>query len=261
MCIADKKLFIIQGDSKDFLNWEEYGLRISVPSGTLSSKEICEISVTVLVGGKFQFPEGTELISAVYLISLSKSLLKPVKFEIQHCAHLVTEDHTRYLSFVSADVNQPVLPYQFQLQEGGEFHPGNQYGSIYIPHFCLKAIVKSRTDPISTINNNQSAITSQGMNYITNTEYNSLLYIAVGSSSPDKKYVAQVVYEVKGHNREWLMRLMAAKCLNALLKVMSILKLSIINVSNSTLKIHFHQTLRQMLIFPSHLKILMVTLN
>ena len=148
MCIADKKLFIIQGDSKDFLNWEEYGLRISVPSGTLSSKEICEISVTVLVGGKFQFPEGTELISAVYLISLSKSLLKPVKFEIQHCAHLVTEDHTRYLSFVSADVNQPILPYQFQLQEGGEFHPDDQYGSIYIPHFCLKAIVKSCTDPI-----------------------------------------------------------------------------------------------------------------
>ena len=148
MCIVDKKLFVIQGDSKDFLNWEEYGLRVSVSPGTLSSKEICEISVTVLVGGKFQFPKGTELISAVYLISLSKSLLKPVKFEIQHCAHLVTEDHTRYLSFVSADANQSLLPYQFQLQEGGEFHPGDQYGSIYLPHFCLKAIVKYRTDPI-----------------------------------------------------------------------------------------------------------------
>ena len=104
--------------------------------------------MTALVGGKFQFPEGTELISAVYVISLSKSLLKPVKFEIQHCAHLVTEDHTRYLSFVSADFNQPVLPYKFKLQEGGEFLPGDQYGSIYLPHFCLKAIVKSRTDPI-----------------------------------------------------------------------------------------------------------------
>ena len=38
----------------------------------------------------------------------------------------------------------------------------------------------------STTNSNQSAVTSQSMVYITKTEYNSLLYIAVGSSSPDK---------------------------------------------------------------------------
>ena len=118
----------------------------------------------------------------------------------------------------------------------------------------------SNSEP-STVNSNQSTVTSQGMGYITNTECNSLLYIAAGSSSPDKKYVAQVVYEVKRHNREWLIRFMAAKCLNALLKVMPILNPPIIDVSNSTLKIHFHQMLRQMLIFPSHLKILMVTLN
>ena len=114
----------------------------------------------------------------------------------------------------------------------------------------------------STTNSNQSAVTSQSMVYITNTEYNSLLYIAVGSSSPDKKYVAQVVYEVKRHNRKWLMRLMAAKCLNALLKVMPILKLPTIDISNSILKIHFHlNMLRWMLNFTLHLKMIMVTLN
>ena len=40
------------------------------------------------------------------------------------------------------------------------------------------------------------------------------------SRSPhlDRKYAAQVVYETK-HNREWLMKIMVAKCLNALLMV------------------------------------------
>ena len=40
-----------------------------------------------------------------------------------------------------------------------------------------------------------------------------------GRSYPDNKYVGQVVYEVKHHNREWLMRFMVAKRLCALLEV------------------------------------------
>ena len=125
----------------------EYGLRISVPHGTLSSTETSELAVTTLIGGQFVLPEDTELISVVYGISVSKPLLKPVKLEIQHCAHLVTEDHTSYLSFVTASINQPVLPYQFQLEEGGEFRPGDQYGSISLSQFSLKSIIKSLTRP------------------------------------------------------------------------------------------------------------------
>ena len=83
--------------------------------------------------------------SVVYSISVSKPLLKPVKLEIQHCAHLVTEDHTSYLSFATASIDQPVLPYQFQLEEGGEFYPGDQYGSISLSQFSLKSIIKSLT--------------------------------------------------------------------------------------------------------------------
>ena len=114
-------------------------MRITVPQGTLSPTDTCEVSVAALVGGQFQLPEETELISAVYNITVSKSLLKSIKLEIQHCAHLITIDHTIYLSFVTASIQQSTtLPYNFQLQEGGQF---------YLTHFCLKAIVKSRSDP------------------------------------------------------------------------------------------------------------------
>ena len=105
MCIAGEKIFIIQGDSSQFLNWEQYGLRINVPQDTLSSTDTIEVAMTALVGGQFQLPEGTELISAVYALSVSKPLLKPVKLEIQHCADIVTEDYTIYLSFATASVN------------------------------------------------------------------------------------------------------------------------------------------------------------
>ena len=59
VCIVGETLFLIQGDSPQLLNWEEYGLRITWI-------ETNEIAVTALVGGQFQFPNGTELISAVY---------------------------------------------------------------------------------------------------------------------------------------------------------------------------------------------------
>ena len=80
--IGDKRSFLIQGDSSYLFNWEENGIIISVPQGTLSPTETSQVEVTVLVGGQFQLPEGY----------LSKQLLKPLKLEIQHCLHLVTQD-------------------------------------------------------------------------------------------------------------------------------------------------------------------------
>ena len=142
MCIGSDKLFLIQGDSPQILNWEKYGLRITVPQETLSPTDTCEVSVAALVGGQFQLPEESELISAVYNISVSKPLLKPVKLEIQHCADIVTQDHSSYLCFGTASVNTE-LPYQFQLKDGGLFHPGDQYGSICLSQFSLWCTVKN----------------------------------------------------------------------------------------------------------------------
>ena len=57
---------------------------------------------------------------------------------------------------------------------------------------------------------------------LTNHHNNYVLIIFVDQShksSPDNKYVGQVVYEIKRHDSEWLMRFMVAKHLNALLEV------------------------------------------
>ena len=116
-------------------------MRITVPESSLCPTDTCEVAVRELVGGQFQLSEGTKLISAVDGISISKPLLQPVILEIQHCTELVTQDHTSYLSFATASVDTRLL-YQFGYVEGGEFHTGDQYGTIHLCQFSFKAIVK-----------------------------------------------------------------------------------------------------------------------
>ena len=124
------------------MNWEKYGLRIGVQEESLSSSETVEAAVVALVGGQFQFPPNTVLVSAVYAVSLSKPLLKRLKLEIQHCIDLTGRpDLAQYLKFAIAHVSTPSLPYQFSIVEGGEFSSNSGYGSIQRNKFCLVCIL------------------------------------------------------------------------------------------------------------------------
>ena len=146
--IAGKKLFLIQGQHSCLLNWKEYGLRINVSHGTIPPGETCEVSIAAIVRGQFKCPSGTMLVSAVYAISVSKALLQPVQLSIQHYVSIETQEHTGYLSFVTADLYRPDLPYKMQLEEGGQFYPGNQYGSINLTKFSIKGIIKALMTPV-----------------------------------------------------------------------------------------------------------------
>ena len=140
--VANRKPFLIQGDKPQLMNWEKYGLRIEVQEGSLSSSETVEAAVVALVGGQFQFPRNTVLVSAVYAVSLSKPLLKPLQLEIQHCVDLTGRpDLAQYLKFAIAPISTPSLPYQFSIVEGGEFKPDKWYGSIQRKKFCLVCIL------------------------------------------------------------------------------------------------------------------------
>ena len=140
--VAEKKLFLIQGDKPQLMNWEKYGLRIGVQEESLSSTETVEAAVVTLVGGQFQFPPNTVLVSAVYAVSLSKPLLKRLKLEIQHCVDLTGRpDLAQYLKFAIAPVSTPSLPYQFSIVEGGEFSSNGGYGFIERKDFCLVCIL------------------------------------------------------------------------------------------------------------------------
>ena len=144
--IASKKLFLIQGDRPQLLNWERYGLRIGVSGGSLPSTETAEVAVVALVGGQFVFPKNTVLVSAVYAVSVSRPLLKALRLEMQHCVDLSREVKTKYLKFAIAPMSTPSLPYQFSIVDGGEFSEGKWYGSINREKFCLVSIIGSLTN-------------------------------------------------------------------------------------------------------------------
>uniref|UniRef100_A0A1X7TSS1 Uncharacterized protein n=1 Tax=Amphimedon queenslandica TaxID=400682 RepID=A0A1X7TSS1_AMPQE len=134
--IAGQKLFILQGDRSHSLQWEKYGFRLKCPQGAVSKDT--EVAVTALAGGNFKVPKGTVLVSAVYAISVSKALLKPLVIELQHCVDLRNTSQTGCLKFVRAPLKSP---YQFSVVEGGCFRVGKRYGSIKREQFSCMGIV------------------------------------------------------------------------------------------------------------------------
>uniref|UniRef100_A0A1X7TER2 Uncharacterized protein n=1 Tax=Amphimedon queenslandica TaxID=400682 RepID=A0A1X7TER2_AMPQE len=155
--VAERKLFLIQGDKPQLMNWEKYGLRIGVQKESVLSSETVEASVVALVGGQFQFPPNTVLASAVYAVSLSKPLLKRLILEIQHCVDLTGRPGlSHHLKFAIAPVSTPSLPYHFSIVKGGEFKADSWYGSIQRKEFCLVSIVGEKRLPKSSTNGDKS---------------------------------------------------------------------------------------------------------
>ena len=108
-----------------------------MPEGATSGP--CDFAVKAIIAGQFEFPEDTELVSAVYAISASRRLNKPVMLEIEHCVEIKSERHCDYLSFGIARCNQHPLPYTFEL-EGGMFSPKSSYGAVLRSSFSMIAV-------------------------------------------------------------------------------------------------------------------------
>ena len=117
-------------------------MKIHFSQNTVSSPEVCKVTITVLVGGHFKFPKRSVRVSAAYGISIGKPLLKPLTIEIQHCVNLHKQAEADCLHFVRAIFHPSTKPYNFtQLLDGRQFYPGNRYGSIITDQFSLVAII------------------------------------------------------------------------------------------------------------------------
>ena len=139
---AGDTIFVLRRNSQhQVFTWERYGLLLSAPAEILPSSETCKVAITALAGGDFEFPKGSELVSAVYVVSISKTLLKLITVNIQHCVALETPEQCKSLQFVRATLNNGGLPFQFKLLQGGQFTPGSQYGSISCTQFSLIGIL------------------------------------------------------------------------------------------------------------------------
>ena len=143
--MAAEKQFLIQGSKRQVFDWEQFGLKMQFQQGTLHPSQTSEVAVKALVGGMFEFPQDTQLISATYAISFADKL-QPVTLAIQHCILLKNKEQFKYLSFMIAQIDESAPPYKFQIVKGGKFNIGDQYGSITRQKFCLVGIGKTSND-------------------------------------------------------------------------------------------------------------------
>ena len=141
--VVGEKVFHIEGRAPQLLSWEEYGFRLRVQENITSGA--CDVTVKAIVAaGQIDLPEGCELVSAVYDISLFQKLTESIAIEIEHCVKLENEVQCEYLSFVISQHDGP-----FGLVNGGTFVPRSQYGTIFRCCFCKAAVVKGYSKLLS----------------------------------------------------------------------------------------------------------------
>ena len=141
MNVVDERVFKLEGRKAQPLLWEEHGFRMFIPEDALLPYETCHVSVKAIVGGRFQFPEGTEPVSAVYAISLSRQLRKPARTEMQHCVKLENPEHSKSMSFAVASQDPSSMPYQFYEVSGGIFEENKFFGSVDRHQFSFMTII------------------------------------------------------------------------------------------------------------------------
>ena len=121
------------------LEWEEYGLKL-YPQIDCLPAGVDKVTITILasIAGRYAFPEGFNLVSAVFWLRCLPycTFIKPIMIHIEHCAN--ESDSTTDLIFARASCSQKQLPYTFKQIEGGLF--SGQYGTINLNRFSGIAV-------------------------------------------------------------------------------------------------------------------------
>ena len=104
--------FTYSGKQNSLL-WNEYGIKLQFPSNLTKVNIEGTVSVLSTDDESYIFPEGSDLVSAVYNISANKPFPEPVTVKLQHCVPIDSAKEASLMSFVIANTEQGP-PYKFQ---------------------------------------------------------------------------------------------------------------------------------------------------
>ena len=137
--VEEEHLVFSGNEERTFDRRKGQGFILIVPKGAISSGD-CTVEVKSCVVGQqtlgFTFPEGSKLASAVYHITASRELSKPVFFQIQHCAVIKGDSRHTQLEMVIAD-STTGPPYNFKPYTGGNVRVFDSYIEVELEHFCF----------------------------------------------------------------------------------------------------------------------------
>ena len=137
--VVDEIVLNTHGDREQEYPWAECGFSLLIPQGALSRTESCPVAVKALISGRFRFPKGFQLISALYAISPGRKFIKDVKITLQHCFLLERAEQLDRLCIVKAQPTEPENPYDFQIVNGGVFNARKQYCEVWLSDFSIVA--------------------------------------------------------------------------------------------------------------------------
>jgi len=134
-----KQLSFTYTGKEDHLLWNDYGIELHFFSTSEVHIEGI-ISVLSIDDENFIFPEGSELMSAVYDISANEPFPEPVIVKLQHCIPMGGKMEATGMKFVVADTAQGP-PYKFHPLSGGHFVCESSYAEIQLKHFSMLAVI------------------------------------------------------------------------------------------------------------------------
>ena len=137
MDVSGEMSAVIYSSHDQQITWPGFGLRLLFQADCLpAGVEQCTINIKVSIAGQYEFPENSHLVSAIFWFRCEtvKEFTWPITVEIQHCAKLGSDNHTK-LHFVRAVCCQKQRPYTFKQLPGGIFTSHSSKGVIELNSF------------------------------------------------------------------------------------------------------------------------------
>ena len=117
--IVGETSFTINGNEAQTFHWKGFGFKLHVPKNAFHPRSSnCTIIYVkaFLPNSYLELPENTELVSAIYYISMPSPITfkKGVEIEIQHCCKLVegNQEKLNFVTLISSWLSQ------FHVEEG-----------------------------------------------------------------------------------------------------------------------------------------------
>ena len=157
----------VTSDGAHINEWgQEIGIEFDIPPGAIPKGKKFELSVWPCISGPFQFPEGYDPASPVYLISPSFKFCCDITLTMYHFYVDETEEDCESMAFLAATATLPKgesqPQYNFRVLERSVFKPSEEYGRVFLKHFCLKTIHKRKRSSQAPSTKRQKGINMSG---------------------------------------------------------------------------------------------------
>ena len=133
----------------------DLGISLKVPPDAVLPEDTVNVTIRPCLSGPFNYPDGSDPFSAIYLIAADSRFKKKVELRLEHYGQLRTDEQTCQMTFLSAqrypDVMHEKDGYTFEVLKRGKFMTGQNCGTIALKHFCLTGVASEEKAEISEL--------------------------------------------------------------------------------------------------------------